>query len=208
MKWHQFPQWHAVISLETNCRFSRLVNCKWCCRAGIVDVPCLMLLLDHSITDQIIPLEIDMSSEAESVCSAGAGDTPVTGTAVTWLSRVGSRHLPMIFLQLGAAADGAPECRSLCCRTCGKRFAQWSWLLKHEDLHRGVYQYRCDVCGKGFSATSNLRGHMAGHTGVREHVCGACGRAFSYSMQLRRHAPKCRGGGGGGGGGSGGATGT
>ena len=66
-----------------------------------------------------------------------------------------------------------------------------SGLKLHEDLHRGLYRYRCEVCGKGFSGTSNLRGHMVVHTGTKQYKCSVCQEAFSYGYLLKKHTQKC-----------------
>ena len=58
--------------------------------------------------------------------------------------------------------------RYICVFHCSRTFLG-AWGLKvHEDIHLGIYPYKCPYCGKGFSSQTNLRGHLVRHTGVRE----------------------------------------
>ena len=68
---------------------------------------------------------------------------------------------------------------ALQCAQCGRSFLSLSGLELHENLHKGLYRYKCHVCDRGFSGTTNL-GHMVQHTGIKEFRCSVCSKEYSF----------------------------
>ena len=66
----------------------------------------------------------------------------------------------------GAVPRDQPNKKPLSCRHCSRTFLS-AWGLKlHEDIHRGIYPYKCPYCGNGFSSQTILCRHLVRHTGV------------------------------------------
>ncbi|KAK2896099.1 hypothetical protein Q8A73_015587 [Channa argus] len=53
------------------------------------------------------------------------------------------------------------------CKTCGKRFKNWSKLKRHLVIHTGERPYLCSTCGNRFNEQSKLKRHMIIHTNGR-----------------------------------------
>lgn len=79
--------------------------------------------------------------------------------------------------------------KSYKCRFCGKVFAQFWNLRRHERIHTGERPFKCSECGRPFNDASNLKQHMVTHTGERPYTCRCkiCGKACMRMVDLIRH---------------------
>ncbi|KAM9530952.1 uncharacterized protein ACWYII_042433 isoform 2-T2 [Salvelinus alpinus] len=53
------------------------------------------------------------------------------------------------------------------CPTCGKRFAEASYVKKHQTVHTKERPFKCKLCYKSFSFLSNLIRHRSVHNGEK-----------------------------------------
>ncbi|KAK6324860.1 hypothetical protein J4Q44_G00042020 [Coregonus suidteri] len=53
------------------------------------------------------------------------------------------------------------------CPTCGKRFAEASYVKKHQTVHTKEKPFKCKLCYKSFSFLSNLIRHRSVHNGEK-----------------------------------------
>ena len=57
------------------------------------------------------------------------------------------------------------------CATCGKAFANSSYLSQHTRIHLGIKPYRCEICQRKFTQLSHLQQHIRTHTGDKPYKC-------------------------------------
>jgi uncharacterized Zn-finger protein len=53
------------------------------------------------------------------------------------------------------------------CPTCGKRFAEVSYVKKHQTVHTKERPFKCKLCYKSFSFLTNLIRHRSVHNGEK-----------------------------------------
>lgn len=81
----------------------------------------------------------------------------------------------------------------LSCDECGKRFASWQSLEKHELTCTGEKPHVCSECGKIFRHIGHLKTHQKVHrketqeNKSRTRICPHCGKGFDNSGKLTRH---------------------
>ncbi|XP_013415857.1 zinc finger protein rotund isoform X3 [Lingula anatina] len=76
------------------------------------------------------------------------------------------------------------------CNTCGKSFANSSYLSQHNRIHAGIKPYKCEICERRFTQLSHLQQHMRTHTGEKPYKCShnGCGKAFTQLANLQQHS--------------------
>ena len=57
------------------------------------------------------------------------------------------------------------------CASCGKAFANSSYLSQHTRIHLGIKPYRCEICQRKFTQLSHLQQHIRTHTGDKPYKC-------------------------------------
>ena len=57
------------------------------------------------------------------------------------------------------------------CHSCGKAFANSSYLSQHTRIHLGIKPYRCEICQRKFTQLSHLQQHIRTHTGDKPYKC-------------------------------------
>ncbi|KAF8736195.1 hypothetical protein AX14_000751 [Amanita brunnescens Koide BX004] len=63
-----------------------------------------------------------------------------------------------------------------------------------EDKHMGIKRYECPFCGRRFAQKSSCLTHQNSHTGAKPHPCFyKCGKWFSDPSKRTRHAYKVHG---------------
>ncbi|CDQ57692.1 unnamed protein product [Oncorhynchus mykiss] len=53
------------------------------------------------------------------------------------------------------------------CSTCGKRFAEASYVKEHQTVHTKERPFKCKLCYKSFSFRSSLIRHRSVHNGEK-----------------------------------------
>ena len=71
------------------------------------------------------------------------------------------------------------------CATCGKAFANSSYLSQHTRIHLGIKPYRCEICQRKFTQLSHLQQHIRTHTGDKPYKCRIPGTICIVKMFLR-----------------------
>ena len=64
------------------------------------------------------------------------------------------------------------------CHSCGKAFANSSYLSQHTRIHLGIKPYRCEICQRKFTQLSHLQQHIRTHTGDKPYKCRIPGKAL------------------------------
>ena len=62
------------------------------------------------------------------------------------------------------------------CASCGKAFANSSYLSQHTRIHLGIKPYRCEICQRKFTQLSHLQQHIRTHTGDKPYKCRIPGK--------------------------------
>ncbi|XP_055765380.1 zinc finger protein 692-like isoform X1 [Salvelinus fontinalis] len=73
------------------------------------------------------------------------------------------------------------------CPTCGKCFAEATYVKEHQTVHTKERPFKCKLCYKSFSFRSNLIRHRSVHSGKKPFSCTQCHMRFSHSSNLKRH---------------------
>ncbi|XP_064783306.1 ichor-like isoform X1 [Oncorhynchus masou masou] len=83
----------------------------------------------------------------------------VVASASTSSGVIGSQH--------GRPSIRTDADKPYACPTCGKRFAEASYVKKHQTVHTKEKPFKCKLCYKSFSFLSNLIRHRSVHNGEK-----------------------------------------
>uniref|UniRef100_A0A4W5NJ50 C2H2-type domain-containing protein n=1 Tax=Hucho hucho TaxID=62062 RepID=A0A4W5NJ50_9TELE len=83
----------------------------------------------------------------------------VVAAASTSSGVIGSQH--------GRPSIRTDADKPYACPTCGKRFAEASYVKKHQTVHTKERPFKCKLCYKSFSFLSNLIRHRSVHNGEK-----------------------------------------
>ncbi|XP_032998178.1 zinc finger protein with KRAB and SCAN domains 8-like isoform X2 [Lacerta agilis] len=95
--------------------------------------------------------------------------------------------------QCGKNFDWIPQVRPrgreerYSCTECEKSYTSKSFLLKHQQLHRGEKPYKCCFCPEAYTNWWELKAHRQTHRGDTPHKpykCSHCGMIFLWNSQL------------------------
>lgn len=80
---------------------------------------------------------------------------------------------------------------------CGKKFTNWSLMVKHKKQHEGTFDFRCQYCSKGYTQRKILNQHLRNSHQISKAeidamtqsdcVCCDCNQTFGTPQKLSDH---------------------